>query len=81
MKIIGNKESVYQIALTHKGINARFNCFMKPFSIYYGNIDTSNPEIIEIIFKDSYEIDNLIHVLEKFKKECFGHLGEWEQIL
>lgn len=59
-----------------KGINARFNCFMKPFP-YCNDIDTSNPEIIEIIFKDSYEIDNLIDVLEKFKKECFEHLGEW----
>ena len=76
MKIIGNKESVNQISLTHKGINARFNCFMKPFP-YCNDIDTSNPEIIEIIFKDSYEIDNLIDVLEKFKKECFEHLGEW----
>lgn len=27
MKIIGNKESVNQISLTHKGINARFNYF------------------------------------------------------
>lgn len=77
MKIIGNKESVNQISLTHKGINARFNCFMKPFP-YCNDIDTSNPEIIEIIFKDSYEIDNLIDVLEKFKKECFGHLGDLE---
>lgn len=76
IKIIGNKESVNQISLTHKGINARFNCFMKPFP-YCNDIDTSNPEIIEITFKDSYEIDNLIDVLEKFKKECFGHLGEW----
>ena len=42
MKIIGNKENVNQISLTHKGINARFNC-----------------------------------LLEKFKKECFEHLGEW----
>lgn len=76
MKIIGNKESVNQISLTHKGINARFNCFMKPFP-YCNDIDTSNPEIIKIIFQDSYEIDNLIDVLEKFKKECFEHLGEW----
>ena len=74
MKIIGNKESVNQISLTHKGINARFNCFMKPFP-YCNDIDTSNPEIIEIIFKDSYEIDNLIDVLEKFKKNV---LNIWE---
>ena len=77
MKIIGNKESVNQIALTHKGINARFNCFMKPFPNCYDDINISDPEIIEIIFNDCYEIDNLIHVLEKFKKECFEHLGEW----
>lgn len=24
-----------------------------------------------------YEIDNLIHILEKFKKECPEHIGEW----
>jgi hypothetical protein len=41
------------------------------------NIDISKPEIIEITFKDSYEIDNLIHILKKFKKECSEYIGEW----
>lgn len=76
MKVVGNKENVNQIKLAHKGLNVRFNCFMKPLS-YCDNINISQPEIIEITFKDSYEIDNLIHILEKFKKECSEYIGEW----
>lgn len=76
MKVVGNKENVNQIRLTHKGLNVIFNCFMKPLPYDY-NIDISKPETIEIIFKDSYEIEALIDVLEKFKKECFGFIGEW----
>lgn len=76
MKVIGNKENVNQITLTHKGMNVRFNCFMKPLP-YCDHIDISQPETIEIIFKDSYEIDSLIHILERFKKECSEYIGEW----
>nr|DAH30119.1 MAG TPA: hypothetical protein [Caudoviricetes sp.] len=77
MKVVGNKENVNQISLTHKGMNVRFDCFMKPLPYTTDNIDISKPEIIEITFKDSYEIEALIDVLEKFKKECFGLIGEW----
>ena len=76
MKVVGNKENVNQIRLAHKGLNVRFNCFMKPLP-YCDNINMSQPEIIEITFKDSYEIDNLIHILEKFKKECSEYIREW----
>ena len=71
MKIVGNKENVNQIRLTHKGLNVKFNCFVKPLPYIIDNIDISKPEIIEITFKDSYEIDNLINILEKFKKRMF----------
>lgn len=77
MKVVGDKENVNQITLSHKGLNIRFNCFMKPLPYAADNIDIPKPEIIEIIFKDSYEIDNLIHILEKFKKECSEYIGEW----
>ena len=30
LKVVGNKENVNQIKLTHKGLNIGFNCFMKP---------------------------------------------------
>lgn len=76
MKVVGNKEDVNRIELSHKGLNVSFNCFMKPLPYDY-NIDISKPKTIEIIFKDSYEIDNLIHILEKFKKECSEYIGEW----
>lgn len=77
MKVVGNKENVNQIKLTHKGLNVRFNCFMEPLPYTTDNFNISNPETVEIIFKDSYEIKALIDVLEKFKKECFGLIGEW----
>lgn len=70
MKVVGNKEDVNRIELSHKGLNVRFNCFIKPLPYDY-NIDISKPETIEITFKDSYEIDSLIDILEKFKKRMF----------
>ena len=76
MKVVGNKEDVNRIELSHKGLNVSFNCSMKPLPYDY-NIDISKPEIIEITFNDSYEIDNLVHILEKFKKECSEYIGEW----
>ena len=79
MKVVGNKENVNQIRLAHKGLNVRFNCFMKLLPYTTDNIDISKPEIIEITFKDSYEIDGLIRILEKFKKECSEYIGEWRQ--
>ena len=77
LKIIGSKENVNQITLAHKGLNVRFNCFIKPLPYTTDNIDIFKPEIIEITFKDSYEIDGLIRILEKFKKECSEYIGEW----
>lgn len=77
MNVVGDKENVNQIRLTHKGLNVRFNCLMKLLPYVADNIDISKPEIIEITFNDSYEIDNLIHILEKFKKECSEYIGEW----
>lgn len=76
MEIVGNKENVNQITLTHKGLNVRFNCHMKPLP-YDDNIDITKPETIEITFKDSYEIDNLIYILKKFKTECSEYIGDW----
>ena len=80
MKVVGNKEDVNQIRLTHKGLNVRFNCFMKPLPYDY-NIDISKPETIEIIFKDSYEIEALIDVLEKFKKSVLGLLENGDNMI
>lgn len=77
MKVVGNKEDVNRIELSHKGLNVSFNCSMKPLPYTTDNIDISKPEIIEITFKDSYEIDGLIRILEKFKKECSEYIGEW----
>ena len=77
LKVVGNKENANQITLSHKGLNVRFNCLMKSLPYATDNIGIPEPEIIEITFKDSYEIDNLIHILEKFKKECCEYIGEW----
>ncbi len=75
MKIIGNSESVNQIVLTHDDLNVRSNYYMQSFPYCDDRSYANIPETIEIIFKDSHEIDDLIHMLEKFKKECFGYLG------
>lgn len=34
---------------------------------------------VEIEFADSYEVDQLIHILEQFKDENYKHFGDWRR--
>ena len=56
MKVVGNKEDVNRIELSHKGLNVSFNCSMKPLPYDY-NIDISK-------LSDS-AIDEMIGALTK----------------
>lgn len=77
MKING-QENINRIHLTHKGKNIKFECFTKPFP-YIENLDLAEPKSVEIIFDDLMEVESLINMLERFKKETQECIGIWKR--
>lgn len=77
MKIFSNKENLNNIILTHNGTKMKFQGFTKPFPYYGEHYVLEEPEKAEFIFEDLQEIDNLISMLEKFRKECRDYIGTW----
>lgn len=76
MKIIGNKDNVNVITLKHKGKDIKFRCYSKPFP-YMPRTDLEEDREAEIVFDDLREVDSLIEMLERFKKESHEYMGEW----
>ena len=77
MKIC-DKENVNEILLSHKGRNVKFKCFIKPFP-YVDRLDLEERKTIEIIFDDLMEVDALIEMLTRFKKETQEYIGVWKR--
>ena len=75
MKICG-KENVNEILLNHKGRNVKFKCIIKPFS-YAERLDLVKP--VEIVFDDLMEVEALIDMLTRFKKEIQEYIGAWKR--
>ena len=75
---IENKENVNEILLSHKGRNVKFECFIKPFP-YADRLDLEERKPIEIVFDDLMEVDALIEMLTRFKKETQEYIGVWKR--
>lgn len=75
MKIVGNKDDINVITLIHKGKNFKFRCSTIPFPYMDRNLEEDRES--EIIFDDLREVDSLIGILERFKKESCEYIGEW----
>lgn len=65
---INDKENINEITLRHKGKNIKFECFVKPFP-YAERLDLEKRNSAEIVFNDLIEVDALIDMLKRFKKE------------
>lgn len=78
MRVIGNVEDINVITLIHKGKNAKFQCIPQPMP-YMPRIDLEEDKRVEIVFDDLREVDELITMLERFKKECSGYIGSWHR--
>lgn len=76
MRVIGNVEDINVITLTHKSKNAKFQCIPQPMP-YMPRTDLEEDKVVEIMFDDLREVDELIAMLERFKKECIGYIGSW----
>lgn len=76
MRIEGNGK-VDVLELKHEGANSRFAHRMKPFG-YPCDIERVKGENYALIrFDDIHEVDNLIRMLEEFKRLNCAHFGEW----
>lgn len=77
MYIFGNGE-IDTITFIHKGRGIKFQCVQKP-TPYTHIPDLQEIKDAEIEFGDSKEVDELIELLEAFKRECIEQIGRWEQ--
>ena len=77
LEIRGNIDNVNEIILIHQGRNVKFNCFIKPFP-YEPRLDLEEPKRVEIVFNDLKEVDNMIEMFTRFRKECGEYIGEWK---
>ena len=75
---IENKENINEILLSHKGKNVKFECFIKPFP-YADRLDLVERKPVEIVFDDLMEVEALIEMLTRFKKEIQEYIGVWKR--
>jgi hypothetical protein len=75
---INNKENIKEILLVHKGTQRRFYHQLKPNPFPYAELfSLEKKETAEIVFEDIQEIDALIDMLNRFKKNMQETLGTW----
>lgn len=78
MKIESKNGFINEIVLSHKGKKLKLECFIKPFP-YIDELDLlEGSKSAEITFDDSQEIDSMIEMLTRFRKECREYIGEWK---
>lgn len=70
------KKNINEIMLRHKGKDIKFNCFIKPFP-YAERLDLEKRNSAEIVFDDLIEVDALIDMLKRFKRESQEYIGVW----
>lgn len=73
---INDKKNINEIMLRHKGKDIKFNCFTKPFP-YAERLDLEKRNSAEIVFDDLIEVDALIDMLKRFKRESQEYIGVW----
>lgn len=77
---INNKENIKEILLVHKGTQRKFYCQLKPSLFPYAELfSLEKKETAEIVFEDIQEIDALIDMLNRFKKNMQEHIGIWKE--
>lgn len=73
---INDRENINEIILRHKGKDVKFECFIKP-SPYAERLDLEKRNSAEIVFDDLIEVDALIDMLKRFKRESQEYIGVW----
>lgn len=68
------KTDLREINFRLDSTDMKFNCL---FHRVPGTITFGNDAVAYIEFKDSYEIDQLINLLQRFKNDNHLYLGQW----
>lgn len=80
MRIEGvTNKDINEVTFKHNGKYLNFRCITKPLPYDpFSNklIETTNTTII---FDDIMEIENLIKMLTRMRKECSEYFGIWEE--
>lgn len=74
----------------HKDINlirlhldpkdANFKCFINRQPGYYTDYAVWTESEVSISFRDSHELDSLIDILQRFRDNCHGLIGNWMEV-
>ena len=67
---IGNVDDVNRLTLKHKGKDLRFGCCM--------NQHPQDDKEVVIEFADLVEVDALISMLDRFRRESVEYIGIWD---
>jgi hypothetical protein len=78
VRITSSEDNINEINLVHKGRDIKFNCFINPFP-YAPRLDLEEIKRAEIVFDDLMEVDSMIEMLTRFRKECGEYIGEWRR--
>lgn len=79
MKIYGeSRHELCHLQLRLKSLDMNFGCkFNQPVYPNSGVVEPDRDGCALIEFRDSHEIDQLIDILQRFKKENRQYMGEW----
>ncbi|MBD5504560.1 MAG: hypothetical protein HDR09_12760 [Lachnospiraceae bacterium] len=80
MNAIGDGNDINIIRMRHHGADISFNKESKPYRPSTIGAQVERDHNLTLEFKDLYEVDNLIHALEKFKEACELHMGSWRRV-
>lgn len=76
MKINGYGE-VASIRFKHIGCEQNFELILP--IVYQEGVSVQPSTIAFLEFKDTFEIDSMIHLLTKFRDECKNGMGRWHR--
>ena len=77
MNIRGSDAQTRVIQLRLRSTSVKCECHVRPIDPYDFNTKVDYKNVAVIAFDDSREIDALIDMLARFKKDNIEYLGEW----
>ena len=79
MRFVGaENKNINSITMVHKSNELKFRCLVEPLPFDSNSIQELDlPKDMTIVFNDIYEIDSLIDMLQRMKKECISRFGHW----
>lgn len=77
MNAIGDGNDINIIRMRHHGADVNFNNISQPIRPNVTGAPLERDRYLTLVFQDLYDVENLIHALEKFKEVCKKKMGKW----